>query len=158
MGLHTNVFTVLKLYGIKWEALALEHPWTTLFFYKLNAIENFRFPKDHRRKREVRGREGNIHQKSVTSLCCELLCSTTWGKPHQNVIFPQRYSISYNTWRQRRRQKGMKKQIFLYYPLCPICFKNVITSSKGRRLRSWRLQDLQRPGDTWIYVQIPPDL
>lgn len=112
MGLHTNVFTVLRLYGIKWEVLALEHPWNTLFFYKLNAIENFRFTKDHRRKREVRGREGNILQKSVTSLCCELLCSTTWGKPHQSVIVPQRYSISYNTWRQKRRQREWKSKYF----------------------------------------------
>lgn len=109
MGLDTNVFTILKLYRIKWEALALEHPWNTLFVYKLDAIENFRFCKDHRRKREVRGGKGNILQKSVTSLCCELLCSTTWGNSHQSVIVPQGYSISYNTWRQRRETEGDDK-------------------------------------------------
>lgn len=35
---------------------------------KLDAIENFRFLKDHRRKRGGERRKGNILQKSVTSL------------------------------------------------------------------------------------------
>lgn len=48
---------------------------------------------------------------------------------------------------REEREKRIRKQTFLYHVHYPRCFIYVIITSKGRGLRPWRLQYLQRGRD-----------